>query len=241
MVRKARRKVKPQGYLHERHSSPRNLLRLRRERPDTVCMLKVGLTGGLASGKSTVLELFAARGARTLRADHVAHQLMAPGAPLYDPIVAAFGRGILAPDGSIDRPRLASAAFPRRIAELNAIVHPAVMAFENEWMRRAGEEDPSAVAICEAALLIEAGGADRFDRLIVVTCPEEKRAERFAVRSGLPLEKARAEVSRRMKAQMPEKKKADFADFLIDNSGTADELRTLVDYIWNQLTAAARQ
>ena len=202
-------------------------------------MLRVGLTGGLASGKSTVLEMFAVRGARILRADQVAHQLMVPGAPLYQPIVDAFGPGILAPDGAIARPLLAAAAFPHRIAELNGMVHPAVMAYENEWMRRAGEDNPSAVAICEAALLLEAGGADRFDRLIVVTCPEELRVQRFAARTGLPLNEAAAEVTRRMKAQMPESKKADFADYLIDNSGAPEDLRAIVDYVWSQLTAAA--
>ncbi|MDR3764453.1 MAG: dephospho-CoA kinase [Acidobacteriota bacterium] len=202
-------------------------------------MLKVGLTGGIASGKSTVLDLFAARGARTLRADQVAHQLMVPGTALFRRIVATFGPAILAPDGRIDRPSLAALAFPVRIADLNAIVHPAVQAYEDKWLRRAGSKDPSAIAICEAALLIEAGGADRFDRLIVVTCPEEERVARFAARTGLPLDEARAEVARRMRAQMPESQKADFADFLIDNSGTPEDLRAIVDYVWSQLTLAA--
>lgn len=202
-------------------------------------MLKVGLTGGIASGKSTVLEMFAARGAHTLRADQVAHQLMVPGTQLYRRIIDAFGREILARDGRIDRPRLAAMAFPKRIQELNALVHPAVLAYEDKWMRRTGKEDPDAVAICEAALLIEAGGANRFDRLIVVTCTEEQRVARFADRCGLRLEQARAEVLRRMTTQMPDKKKADFADYLIDNSGTPAELRAIVDYIWSQLTLAA--
>src|SRR5208337_1011704 len=115
-----------------------------------VAMLKVGLTGGIACGKSTVLGMFASLGAHTLRADVVAHRLMAPGEPIYERIVAAFGTGILALDGTIARPRLAAAAFPDRIAELNAIVHPPVLAFEDNWMREVGESDPEGVAICEA-------------------------------------------------------------------------------------------
>src|ERR1700692_933915 len=121
-------------------------------------MLKVGLTGGMAAGKTTVLAMFALHGAHTLRADAVAHELMAPGLMVYDRIVASFGMGILGDDKSIARAKLAAAAFPNRIAELNAIVHPAVLQFEDDWMRKMEQRDPEGVAICEAALLIESGG-----------------------------------------------------------------------------------
>jgi len=198
-------------------------------------MLKVGLTGGMASGKTTVLAMFAALGAHTLRADAVAHQLMIPGEPLYALIVAAFGKGILEPNGTIARPKLAALAFPDRIAELNAIVHPAVLAFEDRWMREVGAIDPKAVAICEAALLIEAGGLARYDKLIVVTCTLEQKILRFAERSGMSVEVAREEVQRRMAAQMPEKEKAKLADFVIDNSGSRDEAQRQVSRIWNKL------
>ncbi len=200
-------------------------------------MLKVGLTGGIACGKSTVLEMFAARGAHVLRADLVAHQLMEPGQQVFDAIVASFGRGILGPDGRVERAKLAALAFPNRIQELNAIVHPAVLAYEDEWMRDIGEADPGAVTICEAALMIEAGGHHRYDRLIVVTCTEEQRVERFAQRSGLTLEAARAEVTRRMAAQMPEQEKARLANYVIDNSSTREELAEQVDRIWQELQA----
>ncbi len=198
-------------------------------------MLKVGLTGGIACGKTTVLAIFGSLGAHTLRADLVAHQLMAVGGPLHPRIVAAFGAGILAPDGSIARPRLAAAAFPARIAEMNAIVHPAVLAFENDWMRKVGEADPAAVAICEAALLIEAGGRARFDRLIVVTCTLEQKIARYAERTGMPPEAACIEVQRRMAAQMPEAEKVKLADFVIDNSGRREEVEAQVRQVWQQM------
>ena len=198
-------------------------------------MLKVGLTGGIACGKTTVLAIFGSLGAHTLRADLVAHQLMAPGSPLHPRIVAAFGAGILAADGTIVRPRLAAAAFPARIAELNAIVHPAVLAFEDGWMRKVGESDPAAVVICEAALLVEAGGLARYDRLLVVTCTLEQKISRFAQRTGVSPKAARDEVQRRMAAQMPEEEKVKLADFVIANSGLKEEVEARVREVWQQM------
>jgi dephospho-CoA kinase len=198
-------------------------------------MLKVGLTGGMASGKTTVLAMFAALGAHTLRADAVAHQLMTPGEPMYASVVAAFGTEILEVNGTIARPKLAAAAFPARIAELNAIVHPAVQAFEDRWMREVGAIDPKAVAICEAALLIEAGGLTRYDKLIVVTCTLEQKILRFAQRSGMSPQAARDEVQRRMAAQMPEEEKAKLADFVIDNSGSREDAAQQVGRVWQKL------
>jgi dephospho-CoA kinase len=203
-------------------------------------MLKVGLTGGIASGKSTILAMFADLGAHTLRADVVSHRLMAPGEPVYERIVAAFGTGILALDGTIARPRLASAAFPDRIAELNAIVHPDVLAFEENWMRQVGQTDPGGVAICEAALLIEAGARTRYHKLIVVTCTPEQRILRFAERTGITPEAARLEVQRRMAAQMPEEEKAKLADFVIDNSGSREDTVHRVAELLQQLTSEAQ-
>lgn len=198
-------------------------------------MLKVGLTGGIACGKSTILEMFAALGAHTLRADTVAHQLMAPGEKIYERIVAAFGSEILANDQTIARAKLAATAFPDRITELNAIVHPEVLDFEDDWMRKVGEDQPDAVAICEAALLIEAGGLPRYDRLIVATCTLEQKVGRFAERSGMSAMEARAEVVRRMAAQMPEADKVKMADFVIDNSGSKEATERRVVQIWEKL------
>ena len=213
----------------------------RSNRAETVAMLKVGLTGGIACGKSTLLEMFAALGAHTLRADTVAHQLMAPGEQMYARIVAAFGEGILAEDRTIARAKLAAVAFPARIGELNAIVHPAVLLYEDEWMRKIGEQDRNAVAICEAALLIEAGGLARYDRLIVVTCTLEQKIARFRERSGMSVEASREEVERRMVAQMAEFEKVKLADYVIDNSGGREEAEARVREIWRELEGAAQR
>ena len=206
-------------------------------------MLKVGLTGGIASGKSVVGGMFVGLGAHLVEADRIAHSLMQPGEPVYSEVVRHFGREILNPDGSVNRSKLAEAAFgppgteqrSSPIAELNRIVHPAVIRSQEEWMDAVGLQDPSGVAIVEAALLIEAGAAKRFDRLIVVTCKTEQRAERYAARQKIDLEAARKEVSRRMVAQLSDEEKIKVADYVIDNSGTMEATRQQVQAIWQKL------
>lgn len=200
-------------------------------------MLKLGLTGGIASGKSAVGEMFVKLGAHLIQADAVAHELMQPSRPVYDEVVRRFGRDILNTDGSINRPRLAEAAFGTpggmapRVKELNEIVHPAVVAHENEWMENIRRRDPNAIAIVEAALILESGSAGRFDRLIVVTCTPEQRVQRFAHRLGISEDAARAEVTRRMAAQIPDEEKIKAADFVIDNSGSLDATEKQVEKI----------
>ena len=207
-------------------------------------MLKVGLTGGIASGKSVVGEMFVALGARLVEADRISHQLMQPGQAVYEEVVRKFGAGILNPDGSVNRPRLAEAAFgkpgvgaPSRVAELNRIVHPAVIRRQDEWMGEVGKRDPHAIAIVEAALIVEAGAKDRFDRLIVVTCKEEQRVQRFAARLKIDLEAARQEVSRRMAAQLSDHEKTKVADYVIDNSGSLDATHQQVRDVYGRLRA----
>lgn len=221
-------------------------------------MLKVGLTGGIASGKSVVGEMLVALGARLVQADRIAHELMLPGQPVYNEVVRHFGGGILNPDLSVNRAKLAEAAFgpspatppsaipssaipaspiPSRVQELNRIVHPAVIRSQEEWMEEMGRQDPHAVAIVEAALIIEAGAAKRFDRLIVVTCSDEQRIARFAARQKLDLEAARKEVARRMAAQIPEAEKIKAADYVIDNSGPLDQTRLQARDVWEKLRA----
>ncbi len=197
-------------------------------------MLKLGLTGGIASGKSVVGEMFVQRGAHLIQSDAVAHALREPGQPVYAAIVAAFGPTILNPDQTINRARLAEAAFgeSHRVEELNAIVHPAVIAHENRWMEEIGARDPHAIAIVEAALILEAKAADRFDFLIVVTCNEEQRAQRLAKRLGITEEAAQAEVKRRMAAQMPDSEKIKAADFVIDNSGPIEATERQVQEVF---------
>lgn len=216
-------------------------------------MLKVGLTGGIASGKSSVGEMFVALGAHLVQADRIAHELMLPGQPVYNELVRHFGGGILNPDLSVNRAKLAEAAFgpatssaqktqpiatstiPERVQELNRIVHPAVIRSQNEWLEEMARQDPHAVAIVEAALIIEAGAAKSFDRLIVVTCSDEQRVARFAERQKLALEAARKEVARRMAAQLPEAEKIKAADFVIDNSGSLEHTREQVRRVWEKL------
>jgi dephospho-CoA kinase len=207
-------------------------------------MLKVGLTGGIASGKSVVGEMFVALGAHLVQADRIAHSLMQPGEAVYNEVVRHFGRGILNPDGSVNRTKLAEAAFgpaddpgnrAARVKELNRIVHPAVIRSQDEWMEAVGRKDPRAVAIVEAALILEAGAADRFDRLIVVTCEPKQRAARFAARQKIDLETARKEVARRMAAQLPDEEKIKAAHFVIDNSGALERTRSQVQQVWEKL------
>jgi dephospho-CoA kinase len=213
-------------------------------------MLKVGLTGGIASGKSIVGEMFIALGAHLVQADRIAHQLMLPGQPVYNEVVRHFGGAILNPDLSVNRGKLAEAAFgkasssaasriPSRIEELNRIVHPAVLRSQEEWMEELGRQDPRAVAIVEAALILEAGAAERFDRLIVVTGSDAQRIARFAARQKLNLDAARKEVERRMAAQLPEAEKIKAADFVIDNSGSLDRTQEQVRQVWEKLRPEA--
>jgi len=211
-------------------------------------MLKVGLTGGIASGKSVVGEMFVTLGAHLVQADRIAHSLMQPGEPVYNEVVRHFGGGILNPDLSINRAKLAEAAFgstregerASRVEELNRIVHPVVIRSQDEWMYAVGLHDPKGVAIVEAALILEAGAGKRFDRLIVVTCDPEHRVARFAARQKMDLEAARKEVERRMAAQLPDEEKVKVADYVIDNCGTLEHTREQVRQVWEKLRADAK-
>ena len=209
-------------------------------------MLKVGLTGGIAAGKSVVGEMFVRLGAHLVQADAIAQELMQPGAAVYAEVVRHFGRGILNPDGTVNRARLAEAAFgsspqnqSSRVAELNRIVHPAVIRSQEEWMEDVGRRDRSAIAMVEAALIVEAGAAKRFNRLVVVTCRPEQRVQRWARRLKLDEETARLEVTRRMAAQLPDEEKIKAADYVIDNSGSLDETETQAKRIYALLKQEA--
>jgi dephospho-CoA kinase len=211
----------------------------------TITMQKVGLTGGIAAGKSVVGEMFVVLGAHLVQADRIAHSLMEPGEPVYNEVLRHFGPEILREDGTVNRAKLAELAFggetPRggapgsRVAELNRIVHPAVIRSQEEWMHAVGLQDPDGVAIVEAALLIEAGVAKRFDRIVVVTCTMAQRAERFAARQKVDLESARKEVARRMAAQLPDAEKIKLADYVIDNSAGLEITREQVRKVWENL------
>jgi len=202
-------------------------------------VLRVGLTGGIACGKSTVARMLVSRGVHFLQADTLAHELYAPRTGVYNEVVRHFGREILNEDGSINRHRLANRAFPDRIGELNAIVHPAVIRAQNQWMDEMARKDPHGIAVVEAALIVEAGAAKDFDKLIVVTCDFQRKVERFAGRAGIPLDAARAEVERRSAAQLSDEDKARRADYVIDNSGSLEETEGQVEKIWSKLQKLA--
>ncbi|PYP85823.1 MAG: dephospho-CoA kinase [Candidatus Angelobacter sp. Gp1-AA117] len=199
-------------------------------------MLRVGLTGGIACGKSTVAKMFSELGVHVVQSDQTAHELYRPGEPVYQEIVKRFGREVVKPDGEIDRPRLAAAAFGQnRIEELNRIVHPAVIERQAEWMCEIAAREPHAIVMVEAALIFEAGTNGRFEKVMVVTCRPEQKVQRFAARTGLDESVARAEVERRAKAQIPDEEKARRADYVIDNSGSLEETRRQVRNIFEVL------
>lgn len=203
-------------------------------------MLKVGLTGGVACGKSTVGEMFVARGAKLIKADEIAHQLMQPGQPVYQEVVQHFGRGIVQEDGTIDRQKLARAAFGGgRVEELNRLVHPAVIAHQERWMEEEAARHRDAVVIVEAALILEAGVQKRFNKIIMVTCRPEQKAARFAQRQGVTDEAARQEVERRQAAQRSDEDKIGAADYVIDNSGSRAETERQVEQVFCELKRLA--
>jgi len=193
-------------------------------------VLRVGLTGGIACGKSTVAKMFSELGVHVVQSDQTAHELYRPGEPVYQEIVKRFGREVVKPDGEIDRPRLAAAAFGQnRIEELNRIVHPAVIERQAEWMCEIAAREPHAI------VMVEAGTNGRFEKVMVVTCRPEQKVQRFAARTGLDESVARAEVERRAKAQIPDEEKARRADYVIDNSGSLEETRRQVRNIFEVL------
>jgi dephospho-CoA kinase len=214
-------------------------------------MLRVGLTGELGSGKSTVARMLAARGAIVLSSDEMARARMQPGQPVFAQIVAHFGPGILAPDGTLDRARLAALAFDPahpRIAELNALVHPPVLAAQAEQIAALAQSHPDAVVAVESALLLsDPSWRDRFDRILVVTAPEEQKIARFVARAaaGRALSSAEraaleADARRRLAAQRVEIP----PDCLIlqngsDVAGLEDQVRGVWESL--QTTAVQRQ
>jgi dephospho-CoA kinase len=209
-------------------------------------VLRVGLTGGVACGKSVIGEMFAKHGIKVIQADLVAHQLMQPGEPVYQEVVAHFGREVLNPDGTVNRPKLAEAAFgggtrTSRIQELNRIVHPAVLSRQDAWMDEIGRANENAVAMVEAALILEAGARERFDKMVVVTCRPEQRVERLAKRMKIGLESARREVDRRMAAQLSDDEKIKTADYVIDNSGSLDTTEKQVATVAAELLRLAKE
>jgi dephospho-CoA kinase len=198
-------------------------------------MLRVGLTGGIACGKTTVARMFAALGLPVLEADAVAHALLEPGQPAYAAVVAEFGPQVLRADGTVDRSRLGEIVFAdrNRLERLNQLVHPGVReAIERWFVEQAGRG--ARVAIVEAALLVEAGYHRQFDRLIVVWCRPEQQRERLLARGLSP-----QMIEQRLAAQWPLEEKRRLADDVVDCSGSLEQTRRQVEALATQLAALA--
>jgi dephospho-CoA kinase len=196
-------------------------------------MLKVGLTGSIAVGKSFVLEILRELGCAVLDADQTARDVVKPGTKGLQSIIEQFGTKVLRSDGELDRTRLGEIVFADEAKRqlLNKIVHPLVFEAQDEWLRQREAVNPRGIAVIDAALIIESGGYRRFDKLIVVWCAPEIQIERLMVRNDL----SREEALKRINAQMPQEEKKHFADYLIDTSGGFEETRKQTRGIFEQL------
>jgi len=194
-------------------------------------MLTVALTGGLATGKSTVGRMFVAMGCYLVEADLLGHQALA--GPARDQTVGLFGEGICAPDGSIDRRALGAVVFkdPAKLSQLNAIVHPVVEEFRRQRFVEIFDLEPHAIVLYEAAIHIETGLYKQFARLILVTCDEQTQLSRAMARSHWTREQAQARIDR----QMPLATKRKFADYVIDTSVSLDDAQRQAEEIYNEL------
>jgi dephospho-CoA kinase len=199
-------------------------------------MLRVGLTGGIATGKSTVGAMFVELGCHLIESDQITHQLFEPGQAVHAAVVKQFGNRILAVDGTIDRRILGDIVFkdPQARAKLNGLVHPAIIQRQQEWLQEMEAQDPHGIAIVDAALMIEVGTYRNYDKVIVVTCSPEMQRERLRARSALSEE----EIESRIRSQMPAEEKIKYADFVIDNSGSIESTRVQVETVYQQLRAA---
>lgn len=196
-------------------------------------MLRVGLTGSIAVGKSFVTSVFAELGCRVLDADQTAREVVAPGEAGLKAVVESFGEEILAPDGTLDRGRLGSIVFAdeEKRQRLNHLLHPFIIARQDEILREWEAENPDGIAIVDAALMIESGGYKRFDKLVVVHCRPEVQLERLMLRNQLSL----AEAQRRIASQMPQEEKQKYADYLIDTSDGFEPTRKRTVEVYEEL------
>ncbi len=196
-------------------------------------MLTVGLTGGIAVGKSTVMRTFAELGAVCFDADAIARSVVEPGRPALAAVVRAFGPSVLAGDGTLDRAALGEIVFasPERRRELEAILHPPIIAEQDRLIADVRATSPDAIVIVDAALMIESGGYKRFDALVVVHCDPEVQRERLMARNGISAEEADLRIS----AQMPQSEKLTYATLTIDTSGTFDDTRRRTEEAWREL------
>ncbi len=202
-------------------------------------MLSVGLTGGIATGKSTVVRMLVKKGARVIDHDALVHALQEPGRPVWKRIVETFGSGILDDGGRIDRRKLGALVFgdERRRRALEGIVHPAVLEEARHERERIGREDERAIVLSDIPLLFEVGMQGLFDLILLIYTPPETQILRAMRRNGL----TRDEAAARLGAQMPIGEKLALADIVIRNDGTMKELRARVDEVWQELLLRERE
>ena len=201
-------------------------------------MLRVGLTGSIAVGKSYVASTFAELGCHILDADQTAREVVLPGSAGLAAVVNAFGSEILNADGTLNRQSLGALVFADDVKrqQLNHILHPFIIARQDEILRGWEERDPEGIGIVDAALMIESGGYKRFDKLIVVHCRPEVQLERLMLRSGL----SRDEAQRRIDSQMPQEEKQRYADYLIDTSEGFELTRRRTVDVYEKLAQLAK-
>ena len=201
-------------------------------------MLKVGLTGSIAVGKSFVLGILAELGCRILDADATAREVVTPGTPGLNAVVEAFGEEIVLEDGTLDRVSLGKIVFAdeKKRERLNSLLHPFIIAAQDDQIRQWEQEDSSGITVVDAALMIESGGYRRFDKLIVVHCRPEVQLARLIAREGLSPE----DSERRIAAQMPQEEKKKYADFLIDTSEGFEDTRRQTEAVFQELHALAQ-
>lgn len=200
-------------------------------------MLRVGLTGSIAVGKSFVTSVFAELGCHVLDADHTAREVVAPGSKGLASVVQEFGSEVLLADGNLNRQGLAAIIFesPERRLRLNAILHPFIIDRQDEILSEWEKTDPQGIGIVDAALMIESGGYKRFDKLVVVYCRPEIQLKRLMARSRLSTLEAESRIS----SQMPQQEKLTFADFSIDTSDGFDSTRQRTTEVFNELKVLA--
>lgn len=196
-------------------------------------MLKVGLTGGIATGKSYVLAVLGELGCEVIDADTIAHQVIEQGRPAYRDIVNHFGAEILNEDGTINRAALGAIVFGDKNAreKLNAIVHPRVYEAQVEWFEQIAQRAPGAIAVVDAALMIETGSYRRFDKIVVVYCDPELQLKRLMERNGFTREQALVRIS----AQLPSEEKLKYADYSINTSNGFEDTRRQTEAIYEKL------
>jgi dephospho-CoA kinase len=196
-----------------------------------------GLTGGIATGKSTAARFFAELGAKIIDADRLGHELLRPASPGYREIVARFGVDVLDAAQEIDRERLGAIVFadPAKLQALNAILHPRIIECAAELAGQYRTQNPKAIVLVDAALIYEAGIADRFAKIVTTWCRPEQQLERLMAKPGL----SRADAERRLAAQMSAEEKRRRADYVIDCSGSKEETRRQVAALYPELKRVA--